>query len=163
MYNVLQKLRAEEPLSAKDKAIHENGLVSVLKKIHDDLDAAVFDAYGWPRDLSDEQILERLVALNAKRAEEEKRGLIRWLRPEYQQKVVKVKGPAVEPTPEPSQQPSPQPSPQPSSPGPFSRGEKGRMASSVRRPLPPGEGWGEGQPATTGPAARARTSTARRR
>jgi hypothetical protein len=32
----------------------------------------------------DEQILERLVALNAERAEEERRGIIRWLRPEFQ-------------------------------------------------------------------------------
>ncbi|MBK5260659.1 MAG: class I SAM-dependent DNA methyltransferase, partial [Thermoanaerobaculia bacterium] len=55
-----------------------------LKQIHDELDAAVFDAYGWPHDLTDEQILERLVALNAQRAEEEKRGIIRWLRPEFQ-------------------------------------------------------------------------------
>lgn len=56
----------------------------MLKQIHDDLDAAVFDAYGWPRDLSDEEILERLVALNAERADEERRGIIRWLRPEFQ-------------------------------------------------------------------------------
>jgi hypothetical protein len=84
MYNALEKLRSGEALSAKDKVIHEQGLVSVLKKLHDDLDAAVFDAYGWPHDLSDEQILERLVALNAERAAEEKRGLIRWLRPEFQ-------------------------------------------------------------------------------
>jgi hypothetical protein len=84
MYNVLEKLRAGEALSVKDKVIHEQGLVSVLKKLHDDLDAAVFDAYGWPHDLTDEQILERLVALNAERAAEENRGLIRWLRPEFQ-------------------------------------------------------------------------------
>ncbi|HJX51285.1 MAG TPA: DNA methyltransferase, partial [Polyangia bacterium] len=84
MYNVLEKLRSGEALTAKDKVIHEQGLVSVLKKLHDDLDAAVFDAYGWPHDLSDEQILERLVALNAERAAEEKRGLVRWLRPEFQ-------------------------------------------------------------------------------
>jgi len=84
MYNVLEKLRSGEALTAKDKVIHEQGLVSVLKKLHDDLDAAVFDAYGWPHDLTDEQILERLVALNAERAAEEKRGLIRWLRPEFQ-------------------------------------------------------------------------------
>ena len=32
----------------------------------------------------DETILERLVALNAERAAEERNGLIRWLRPEYQ-------------------------------------------------------------------------------
>ncbi len=84
MYNVLEKLRSGEALTAKEKTIHEQGLVSVLKQIHDDLDAAVFDAYGWPHDLTDEQILERLVALNAERAEEEKRGLVRWLRPEFQ-------------------------------------------------------------------------------
>src|SRR5690606_21265716 len=84
MYNVLEKLRSGEPLSAKEKTIHEQGLVSVLKQIHDDLDAAVFDAYGWPHGLTDEQILERLVALNAERAAEEARGLVRWLRPEFQ-------------------------------------------------------------------------------
>lgn len=84
MYNVLEKLRSGEALLAKEKVIHEQGLVSVLKQIHDELDAAVFEAYGWPVTLSDEEILERLVALNHERAEEEKRGLVRWLRPEFQ-------------------------------------------------------------------------------
>jgi hypothetical protein len=84
MYNVLEKLRSGEALTAKEKVIHEHGLVSILKQIHDDLDAAVFDAYGWPATLTDEEILERLVALNHERAEEEKRGLVRWLRPEFQ-------------------------------------------------------------------------------
>ncbi|HEX8254679.1 MAG TPA: DNA methyltransferase [Thermoanaerobaculia bacterium] len=84
MYNVLEKLRSGHALTAKEKKIHEAGLVTVLKQIHDDLDAAVFDAYAWPRNLSDEQILERLVALNAERAAEERRGLVRWLRPEFQ-------------------------------------------------------------------------------
>ena len=32
----------------------------------------------------DEAILERLVALNAERAAEEARGVVRWLRPEFQ-------------------------------------------------------------------------------
>ncbi len=84
MYNVLEKLRAGEPLNAKEREIHEQGLVSILKQTHDDLDAAVFAAYGWPLDLTDEEVLERLVALNHERAEEEKRGLVRWLRPEFQ-------------------------------------------------------------------------------
>lgn len=84
MYNVLEKLRSGEALTAKDRIIHEHGLVSVLKKIHDDLDSAVFDAYGWPHDLTDEQILEKLVALNKERSDEEKRGTIRWLRPDFQ-------------------------------------------------------------------------------
>ncbi|MBM4354428.1 MAG: class I SAM-dependent DNA methyltransferase [Deltaproteobacteria bacterium] len=84
MYNVLAKLRSGEALTVMEKVTHEQGLCSVLKQIHDDLDAAVFDAYGWPVTLTDEEILERLVALNHERAEEEKRGLVRWLRPEFQ-------------------------------------------------------------------------------
>ena len=55
-----------------------------MKQIHEDLDVAVFDAYGWPRELSDDHVLERLVALNKERASEEARGLVRWLRPEFQ-------------------------------------------------------------------------------
>ena len=39
-----------------------------LDLAHKKLDAAVFAAYGWPADLSDEQILERLLALNLERA-----------------------------------------------------------------------------------------------
>jgi hypothetical protein len=84
MYNVLAKLRSKERLTEKEKNIHEQGLVSGLKQIHDDLDAAVSGAYGWPQDLSDDEILRRLVELNRERAEEEKRGGVRWLRPEYQ-------------------------------------------------------------------------------
>ncbi len=39
-----------------------------LDLAHQRLDAAVCDAYGWPHDLTDEQILERLLALNLERA-----------------------------------------------------------------------------------------------
>jgi hypothetical protein len=113
MYNVLTRLRSGEVLTAKEKVIHEQGLVSVLKQIHNDLDAAVFDAYGWPHDLTGEQILERLVALNRERAEEEKKGLVRWLRPEFQA----PKGAA--------------PATQPSSP------ERRKPERSKRRPQPP--------------------------
>ncbi len=84
MYNVLEKLRAGDPLTDRERAINEQGLVSTLKQLHDELDAAMFAAYGWPATLTDEEILERLVALNAERAAEERRGLIRWLRPEFQ-------------------------------------------------------------------------------
>ena len=84
MYNVLEKLRANEALNSKEKQIHDAGLVSVLRQLHDDLDAAVFAAYGWPPTLTDPEILERLVALNAERAKEEASGLVRWLRPDYQ-------------------------------------------------------------------------------
>jgi hypothetical protein len=39
-----------------------------LDNAHKVLDAAVFAAYRWPADLSDEAILERLLALNGERA-----------------------------------------------------------------------------------------------
>ena len=42
-----------------------------LDNIHTRLDAAVADAYGWPADLPDGEILERLLALNLERAEAE--------------------------------------------------------------------------------------------
>jgi hypothetical protein len=84
VYNVLDKLHSGEALNEADKATHDRGLVSILKKLHDDIDHAVTDAYGWPVNLSDEDILTRLVALNHERAAEERRGLIRWLRPAYQ-------------------------------------------------------------------------------
>ena len=42
-----------------------------LDLAHKKLDAAVAAAYGWPADLSDEQILEKLLALNQERAAEE--------------------------------------------------------------------------------------------
>jgi hypothetical protein len=116
MYNLLEKIRAGVELTEKDREFNNKALVSTLKQIHDELDVAVFEAYGWsdlldpPQppflrgenvDVSasrlaqegteggamqnlDEIILERLVALNAERAEEERNGLIRWLRPEYQ-------------------------------------------------------------------------------
>ena len=42
-----------------------------LRNAHAKLDAAVADAYGWPNDLSDEEILEKLLALNLERAEAE--------------------------------------------------------------------------------------------
>lgn len=84
LYNVLEKLRSGASLSMSDKEIHDQGLVSVLKQIHDNLDAAVCAAYGWPIDLSDDEIIVRLVNLNAERAEEEAQGIVRWLRPEFQ-------------------------------------------------------------------------------
>lgn len=76
MYNVLEKLRAGEQLSERERATHEQGLIFVLRQIHDELDAAVANAYGWPVALSDEEILERLVRLNAERAAEERSGLV---------------------------------------------------------------------------------------
>jgi len=106
LYSVLETVRREDGLTESSKAIYDKGLVSVLRELHDDLDRAVFAAYGW-EDLgerlvgkpgattpwpekpaeqaeAEEELLSRLVALNAERAAEEARGIVRWLRPEFQ-------------------------------------------------------------------------------
>jgi len=106
IYNVLEKLRAGSELTDKDKVIHQQGLTSLLRELHDDLDRAVFEAYDWsdladklvvrpgattplpdkPADQSEaeEELLMRLVNLNTQRAQEEAQGLVRWLRPDFQ-------------------------------------------------------------------------------
>jgi hypothetical protein len=67
-----------------ENTIHEQGLVSVLLQLHDDLDRAVANAYTWPPNLPEEDILQRLVDLNHQRAQEEAQNQIRYLRPTYQ-------------------------------------------------------------------------------
>ncbi len=57
IYNVLERLRTREELADKDRQLHEQGLVTVLAELHDELDAA--------------------------RAAEEARGVVGWLRPEF--------------------------------------------------------------------------------
>ncbi len=101
LYNVLEALREGRVLTAKEKAIHDAGLVAVLKSLHDELDAAVLGAYGWadlqlPRD--EQTLLARLVALNAQRGEEEANKKIAYLRPAYQDSA--LRGAAVVPVTE---------------------------------------------------------------
>jgi hypothetical protein len=94
-YSLLEKLWAGQPFTGADRDYNNKALISTLKQIHDELDTAVLEAYGWQDLITAQQtgktteeinetILERLVALNAERAAEERNGLIRWLRPEYQ-------------------------------------------------------------------------------
>ena len=84
LYNVLEALREQRPLSAKEKLIHTQGLVGVLKELHDELDTAVLQAYGLSATADTDTILTHLVALNQQRAAEEAQGVVRWLRPEFQ-------------------------------------------------------------------------------
>lgn len=84
LYNVLEKIKAGTELAPKDEDVKDRGLVLILRELHETIDRLTAEAYGWPADLSDEQILEKLVALNAERAKEEAAGHVRWLRPDYQ-------------------------------------------------------------------------------
>ena len=84
LYNVLETLREGRELTDAERDMHDRGLVTLIRQHHDAIDVLVAEAYGWPADLSDEDILTRLVALNKERAAEEARGLVRWLRPEFQ-------------------------------------------------------------------------------
>ncbi len=84
MYNVVVALREMRELSENERQIKDRGLVQIIKEIHDELDVAVAEAFGWSVDLSDEAILDNLVSLNIERAAEEAGGEVRWLRPEFQ-------------------------------------------------------------------------------
>jgi hypothetical protein len=84
LYNVLEALDINRPLSVQERDIHDRGLVSLLRQHHSAIDRTVAEAYGWPINLTEPEIITRLVTLNRERAEEEGKGLVRWLRPEFQ-------------------------------------------------------------------------------
>jgi len=48
-----------------------------LENAHKQLDEAVFAAYGWPLDLTDEGILQNLLALNLERSKPEQESSIK--------------------------------------------------------------------------------------
>jgi hypothetical protein len=63
------------PEGASEKELKKRTLTNLynqrpawLDLAHRKLDHAVLEAYGWPHDLGDEEILERLLALNLERA-----------------------------------------------------------------------------------------------
>lgn len=92
MYNALEAVRAGKVLEGKLKKAHDDGLVATLRQLHDELDTLVAKSYGWPANLSENEVLEKLVQLNLERAAEEKEGLVRYLRPEYQNPNGKTTG-----------------------------------------------------------------------
>lgn len=83
LYNLREAHRAGTGTPQQQDRIRE-ARAGIVDRLHRQIDDAVADAYGWPRDLAPAEIVARLVALNHERAEEEKNGAIRWLRPDYQ-------------------------------------------------------------------------------
>ena len=66
------------PEGASEKELKKRTLTNLynqrptwLDLAHRKLDQAVLDAYGWPHTLTDDEILERLLALNLTRAAEQ--------------------------------------------------------------------------------------------
>lgn len=59
---------AEQQLKKRTLTNLYNERPTWLANLHDTLDAAVCAAYDWPADITDEQMLERLLALNLERA-----------------------------------------------------------------------------------------------
>lgn len=86
MYNVMQKEAEGIPLSKSEKVVHQKGLLSVLRELHRELDKSVLASYGWSDelDLEGDELLLRLVELNAARASQEADGVVHWIRPEFQ-------------------------------------------------------------------------------
>ena len=84
LYNVRESIRCRSALSAGEASVRDRGLALILDEHHQAIDAAVAAAYGWPVGLPEEEVLARLVALNRQRAQDEARGIVHWLRPDYQ-------------------------------------------------------------------------------
>lgn len=84
IYNLRAKLATDQPLSHADQDRARAARAGIVARLHDQIDAEVAAAYGWPHPLPAPEIVARLVALNAERAAEEAQGQVRWLRPDYQ-------------------------------------------------------------------------------
>lgn len=94
LYNLRDKLRSAktkdgDTLSPADEERARAARAGIVNRLHDQIDEAVADAYGWGDEwraglLAPATIVARLVALNQERAAEEAQGTIRWLRPDYQ-------------------------------------------------------------------------------
>lgn len=59
---------SEEDLKTRTLTNLYNDRPSWLQNAHTQLDRAVYAAYGWPTDLSDEEVLKNLLALNVKQS-----------------------------------------------------------------------------------------------
>ena len=84
LYNIRDMIRSGTVLTTIDEDRRRRGRVDILIELHERIDAAVIEAYGWPTAIDDASVVERLVALNVERRVEERAGKVRWLRPDYQ-------------------------------------------------------------------------------
>ena len=84
IYAVLDDMKFGVHLDAKKERVSQQGDLATLFQLHQELDAAVAEAYGWPVDLPSDELLVKLLELNHERSEQEMNGKTQWLRPEFQ-------------------------------------------------------------------------------
>jgi hypothetical protein len=85
LYNLLTRMRQEPAgLAIEIRRDCARARIHTLDHLHRQIDAVVFEAYGWPPNLDDAALVERLSALNLVRAREEEGGRIHFLRPAWQ-------------------------------------------------------------------------------
>lgn len=84
IYNLRSKVASGEAMEMAERDRAVRARAGIVNRLHEQIDEAVTEAYGWPADLAPAEIVAHLVALNAERAAEETAGTIRWLRPDYQ-------------------------------------------------------------------------------
>jgi hypothetical protein len=121
LYNVFERAREVEAgnaaasLSDEEKELNRTAQIGVLKDLHDRIDRAVLEAYGWSdlarsivgkpggltpsllkspdQEAAEEDLLKRLVELNRDRVRDEAGGDIHWLRPTFQKPRLAAKAP----------------------------------------------------------------------
>lgn len=96
LYNARARLISGAPLTPALLRVHEAGLVGLLHHLHGRIDAVVAEAYGWSADLPPAVEVARLTELNRVRAEEERRGRVRFVRPLWQGRKARVEAPATQ-------------------------------------------------------------------
>lgn len=85
IYNWRERVAAGEQLKGANLDRATAARAFIVHRLHEQIDDAVAEAYGWPADLAPAEIVARLVELNAERKAEEEAGTVRWLRPDYQE------------------------------------------------------------------------------
>lgn len=78
IYNLRDRQRSGQLADLLEVDRAKAARVGIIDRLHQQIDAEVAAAYGWPADLPPAEIVARLVALNAERAAEEKAGNPRW-------------------------------------------------------------------------------------
>jgi hypothetical protein len=85
IYNLRDRLAPGTLMSPTEQGRAAKACAAIVNRLHEQIDEAVAEAYGWPWPLAPSEIVTRLMVLNADRATEEREGHIRWLRPDYQE------------------------------------------------------------------------------